>query len=398
LCDLEQFKKDPYVTFDYSYFVDNSPTMYVGNVRSSTPASIHTPVVDDENEHDFQEEPKKKSSTIPILSGIAVALIIVLIVLGVFFLWPLISGNTGKEIECPDFTGMTVAKVNEEYGDLFNIQWGGEKPSGIFEKGLVCEQSQKAGKMLKKGATITLYQSSGGITVKIPDVYGKQESLAISELRVKFDSDKIKMVYVADEDIEKDCVIKTEPARSTPVSVDTEITVYVSTGKPTKMVEVPDLTSLTQAGAKKKLESAGLVPEFVERALTTNDGPHYVESGYVISQEPAGDSGKVVEGTKVTVYVSNGTVEFDLKVEIPNKIKAAEKVSLEIWVDGKQKAVSEELETASLTGYTFKNFISTKNKFDATLRFSYKEDGKTVYVDYAELKVTSMTATVTVVE
>ena len=397
LCDLEHFRKDPGATFDYSYFVDNSPTMFVGNVRSSTPASKETPYVVKEQEYvGEKEEPHKKSSTIPILSGIAVALIIVLIVLGVFFLWPLISGSTGKEIECPDFTGMTTAEVNEKYGDTFTISWG-EKSSDVYEEGLVCDQSQKEGKMLKKGAKITLYVSTGGMKVKIPDVYGKQESLAISELRVNFNSDNIKMVYVADDEIEKDCVIKTEPARLSPVSVNTEITVYISTGKPTKMVEIPDVTSLTQAAAKKKIEAAGLIPEFQERALTTSD-KSYLKNGYVISQEPAGASSKVVEGTKITVYVSNGTVEFDLKVELGEPITESDKVTLEIWVDGKQKATSEKVETAELTEYTFEKFVSTKNKFDATLRFSYEDGGKTVYVDYAELKVTSMTGTVTVSE
>ena len=32
LCDLEQFKKDPESTFDYSYFVDNAPTKFVDSI------------------------------------------------------------------------------------------------------------------------------------------------------------------------------------------------------------------------------------------------------------------------------------------------------------------------------------------------------------------------------
>lgn len=393
LCDLEHFKKDPGVIFDYAFFVDDSPTMYVGNVRSATPASQEKPYVE-EPQYEVEEEPKKKSSTIPILSGIAVALLIVIAVIGILlFKW--FNGKIG-EVECPDFTGMTTTEIAEEYGDMYNIVWA-EKASDEYAKGEVCGQSITEGKPLKKGATITIYVSTGGITVKIPDVSGKQESLAISELKVNFSSEKINIVRVADEDTQKGCVIKTEPPIGDKVSKNTEITVYISTGKPTKMVSIPDVVGYSKDSAKSKMEKEGLIPEFVERSLTTEDGS-YVKSGYVVAQDPNGATGKVVEGTKVTVYISNGKVEFDLKVTIDEPITDAEKVVLEIWVDGKQKATSAEIETAKLTKYTFEKFISTKNIFDATLRYSYQDGGKTVYVDYAELKITSMTGTVEVSE
>ena len=92
LCDLEQFKKDPETTFEYSYFVDDSPTKFVDTLISSTPASA---VEDTEDE---VEEVKEKNNMIPILAGIASALIIALIILAIIFV-PKLFKSTGKEID-----------------------------------------------------------------------------------------------------------------------------------------------------------------------------------------------------------------------------------------------------------------------------------------------------------
>ncbi len=54
LCDLEQLKKDPDTTFDYTYFVDNSPTKFVDTLMSSTPASA-VETEDDGNEEEQKE-------------------------------------------------------------------------------------------------------------------------------------------------------------------------------------------------------------------------------------------------------------------------------------------------------------------------------------------------------
>ena len=54
LCDLGAFRKDPSITFDYSYFVDDSPTKFVPN--SFDYDSVRIP------EEDKPEETKEKSS------------------------------------------------------------------------------------------------------------------------------------------------------------------------------------------------------------------------------------------------------------------------------------------------------------------------------------------------
>ena len=175
LCDLDQFRKDPSVTFDYTYFVDSSPTKYVSRLgNTDTVADVG---VDD------AEEVKEKNSMIPILAGIAVTLIIAIIVLAIIFL-PKLFSVIGEEIDCPNFVGKTLEEVlaNKEYTDNFNFKDEWDNNSD-YAYGVIYEQSETEGKKLKKDAEITLYVSMGQLTKKVPDVYGKTESAAVTELK-----------------------------------------------------------------------------------------------------------------------------------------------------------------------------------------------------------------------
>ena len=208
LCDLEAFKKAPAATFDYSYFVDDSPTKFVGAVRSSTPAS--EAIIPEDNDDEVDEP--TKSRTIPILAGIAGALILVLIVLGVMFIPPLLKG-TGSEIKCPNFVGMNFEEIkkNKDYTNNFHItdEWKYNEEYGF---GVVYEQSQPDGEPLKKGAKITLYVSMGQATIKVPDVRKKSESYAVPELKSKGFKTIIK--EIADDEMSVPVEITIEEKRS----------------------------------------------------------------------------------------------------------------------------------------------------------------------------------------
>lgn len=377
LCDLETFKKDPSATFDYSYFVDDSPTKFVGAVRSSTPASEVVIPEDDDG-----EEPTK-SRTIPILAGIAGALVIVLIVVGIWVLNTFVLKGTGNEIKCPDFVGMNLEEIkdNQEYMNnfVFSEEW---EHNDEYEFGIVYEQSQPDGEPLKKGAKITLYVSMGQSTIKVPDVYEKSESYAVSELKSKGFKTVIK--EIADDEIDAGLVVKTEPARTTVVAQGTEITIFISTGKEIKMVDIPNVVGLTRERAKTVIEKEGLVAKFEERALTSDE--KFYDKGYVITQNPdANSTAKVAQGTEITVYVSTGVVnyKFDLKIKLPdNYLNETAKISL--WVDDKEFALSDKINIKSLSSYTFKGLTTTEETLFATVRFT--TDG-VKYDDYMDITV-----------
>ena len=379
LCDLEQLKKDPDTTFDYSYFVDNSPTKFVDTLMSSTPASA-VETEDDGNE----EEQKEKNNMIPILAGIASALIIAIIILAIIFVPKLFKG-TGKEIECPNFVGMTIDEVKEnKYYQSFEIEWE-NKANENYDVGIVCEQSQSAGKKLKKGAVITLYVSTGKTNIKIPDVYGKTESYAVSELKSKNFTTVVKAV--ADDEVKEGLVIKTEPARTTVVAEGSEVTVYVSTGKATKMLDVPNVVGLTQEKAQSDIEKLGLTVEIETRDLTSNDKEY--PKGYVIAQSPdANSSEKVPEGTAIKIYVSSGVINYTYSpaVAIRSDFVDFEKTGyVSLWADGKMISESEKLDFSEKSSYTFKEMTGTAKEIKYTVKVRFGTDEE--YYTYATVNV-----------
>ena len=372
LCDLEQFKKDPDATFDYSYFVDDSPTKHINTVISSTPASAA-------EEPDDTEDVKEKNKMIPILAGIAAALVVALIVLAAIFIPRLLKG-TGAEIDCPKFIGMTLDEVkdNDELNGQFELKYESGYDEN-YEYGYIYEQSQPEGKKLKRGAEITLYVSMGKSTVKVPDVYGKTESYAVSELKAKNFTTKV--TEIADDEVEAGLVIKTEPARTTVVAEGTEINIFISTGKATKMVDVPNTVGLTEERAKSDISKAGLVPVIERRDLTSDE--KFYKTGTVISQEPdANSSAKVSEGTEVKIYISTGVVnyKFDLKIELPSDY-VSNYASVSLWIDNKLFKESEKLDLKSLGTYTFKELTTTEEYLTMTVKIGDK------YEDYMKIKV-----------
>lgn len=378
LCDLEQFKKDPESTFDYSYFVDNSPTKFVDNLISATPASAVEETVEE------PEETNEKSNMIPILAGIASALIIVLIILAIILV-PKFLGDTGDEIKCPDFVGMTVDEVKQhELYNSFEIKWD-EATSDEYDLGIICEQSQSEGKMLKKGAVITLYISSGELNIKVPNVYGKTESYAATELRSK--DFIVSVQYITHDEVEEGMVIKTEPARTTVVTKGSEIVVYVSLGQEVKMVDVPNVVGLTEARAKKDIEKAGLVPAIEERDLTSEES--FVKKGYIIAQDPdANSSEQVPKGTTIKIYVSTGIVHYNYapSVKIRNDFVDYESTGyVSLWSEGKMISESVKLDFDTISEYTFKQMTTTDEEVVYTLKVRFGDDSE--YYNYAKIKI-----------
>lgn len=352
LCELNQFRKDPSITFDHSYFVDNSPTKFVSDIPS--------------NEIDLDEEPeetevKEKSSIIPILSGIAAALVVALIVLAIIFV-PKFFKGTGEEIECPNFVGKTIEeiKTNPDYVGKFDLEEKWDY-NDDFAYGIVYEQSEAAGKKIKKD-TITLYISMGQSTIKVEDVYDKPESEAVSILK----SQKFKTVItkMAHDEVEEGHVIKTEPQRTEVVAQGATITIYVSTGKATKEVAVPNIVGIKVDDAKKRLEKENLIPE-VEEVLISN-GNKFYPVGVVIAQDS--ESSKVPEGSKVTIKVCKGYTT-DITIPLPKDF-VTETYYVTLWKDGKKVHSGDKVNSLKLSNYTFKGLQSEESNFKVTVMIS----------------------------
>ena len=357
LCDLGAFRKDPSITFDYSYFVDDSPTKFVPN--SFDYDSVRIP------EEDEPEETKEKNNMIPILAGIAATLVIAIIVLAAIFV-PKLFSKSNSEISCPKFVGQLYddIKANKEYTDSFKFEteW---QANNEFEYGYVFEQSKAEGQKVKKGATITLYISKGESTKKVPDVYGLTESAAVSKL--KAEGFKPTVEAMPSEDVEEGKVIKTEPQRTQVVGENLDIKIYVSSGKSLKNVSVPSVVGMKQADAEKELKDKNLVASVKERLITSDD--KYYPIGYVVKQEPDTGSSEIPEGSTVTIYVSTG-VSLDVTVDLPSDCKVSN-YYVSLWENNaNMSAESKKLNANGLREYTFQGVSSKQETVKYTVKIS----------------------------
>lgn len=378
LCDLEQFRKDPEATFDYSYFVDNSPTKYVDSIMSSTPASAV--VIDDEE--DEAEEVKEKNNMIPILAGVASALVVAIIILAIIFV-PKLLGKKTKDYICPNFINMDMANVVEHEfykNNILNFKFEYVE-SDEYDINRVCDQSFPKDKKFKKGATITLWISTGQNEIQIPNVYDMEEVEAVSLLASKGFTTEVQKI--ASNDFEEGKVISTDPAIGTKVTKDKIITVYVSSGKAEKFVEVPDVIGLSEEEAKKALIKAGFAVITEARNLTSADDDY--DEGFVIAQEP-GIKESVLEGSEIKIYVSTGLYSYTPKVTMRSDF-AHNKGYISIWSslnDSEPIAVSELL-TFDKTGVEYVFAEETTSKKEVVYFATVRYENDTTEYEFAEI-------------
>ena len=329
LQDIETFRRNPAVRFDYKYFVDDTPTKYVNaieNVKGSTgPLSYN-------DDYEYEEDlGKKKGSkkTKMVLAGIGTAFLIMLVILGVFFIVNQNNQSAGEEdtVVVPNFIGKVYQDEildNEKYADFtFTLQEGNDPEQ---DPGVVLQQSPNEGIEVKKGREIVLTINQGDEPVKIPEVAGMTEEDAVEALR---NMDLIpKVVTVMDEEVGQGYVIETDPAEGSEVDAGSQVTVYVS-GGPEENISVPAVIDKSLDAARAEIIAAGLtVGELIPQ--DDSDKP----ANTVIETNPL-PGVKVASGTKVDIIYSSGqqsvkTVEVFLALpDVSNDI------DVKVYVDGK---------------------------------------------------------------
>lgn len=321
LLDLEEFKRNPLIKFDYTYFVDNEPTRYVDT--TGTKAAI-TPIADLDA---FEEEAPQngKNKVIPIVAGIVFSLIIAA---AIFILIQLANNGTifsGKKIEVITFVGknyLQEIKDNAEYRDLYNFEISYQSNSA-FEPGTVFKQEPEAGQKITKGATIKLSVVNESTTIQVPNVVG----LTFAEAEFKLSEKGFTVVRIAMEDptVTVGMVIKTSPELGESAIIGSPVSVFVSSEITTNKIVMPKLTDGTLEAAKEIINYLGLTLGDVRKVDSE------LAEGIIISQDPE-ENIEVDKKTKVNLTVSTGTPatgSVDIVVALP-KIGRA---NLEICVN-----------------------------------------------------------------
>jgi len=342
LTDLEEFRKNPSINFDYTPAelreeeTASEPTRVVpaARVRAEEDSARRRAISEDsarrravsedsarrraavqqqnrrqqQEDEDYYDDPPRRG--FPVAGVLSVLIIGVFIAGMVWFLWtsfvaPLLLPSDTFEV--PDLTGMTMEEIYADTSikDVWSINLSNEYvTSDKYEYGQVADQVPKSGTTVKENnLTITVYLSSGkgdDDTVRMPSLAGKEIRAAKDEL-VKLNlSLQIDVDEQESDSITEDYVISVDPAMGTPLEVGQLVTIVVSSGPKVVPATVPYLMNMTLEDASNAITAAKLVLQGIRDGYSDT-----VPEGLVMFQSIA-PTEEVPQGTGIIIQVSKG--------------------------------------------------------------------------------------------
>ena len=358
LLDVEEVINNPKTVFDYSCFVDKSPTKYISDtdkITAETPVINEKPIekaVDsDEDEVEYYDPDHKKKVISAVLIGI------IILVTATVLLVMAITGSFKTSTNTLDnFVGFSYDELisSNKYDYEFVLE---QKKTDEVEPGIVVDQSPEAGSKVISGSQVKLVVSASMDDINVPNIYNLNDEKAKKALANE-GLTNYKFTTISSETVEEGLVVYTEPKAGTVVSSDTQIVVFVSSGPTTKEVvniEVHDVTGLKQEGARAFLEKMG----FKNVNFVTQDDLR--PKGVVISQSPAAGSSATADD-KIKVVISSGETTTTTK---PTS-KVSLSVSLPKIVDESGEYITDTLEV-TIDGETYLNQAVTLNGTNASV-------------------------------
>ncbi len=353
LFDIEEVIRNPKTTFNYVTKLDTNPTRIV----SKTEIKNNIPDEDIEDEYDddaeLEAEHKKKVTTAIVIGVIVLVAAIVLVIMAVT------SGFNTSTTKLESFVGMSYDELlqnNSAYNYEFIVEE--YKKTDEAQPGVILDQKPAAGSKVLEGSQVLFIVSASEDDITVPNVYGYTEEQAKTSLE-NVGLTQFKVVSISSENVDEGKVVYTDPKANMVASEDTQVTIYISSGPSTtvlKTLKVPDVSGLTQSGARAFLEKYGFKNvSFITQASE-------LPKGVVISQSPSAgataqetDSIKVIISSGVTTTTTEKTVKVSVSVTLPtcvdengNYITDTIKVSVDgetylnqtVVLNGKSKVVS----------------------------------------------------------
>ena len=336
LKDIEEFRKNPSIVFEYKYFVDDSPTKFV-NTQSLSQVGASA-AAEEENAEETQ-----KSPLVPILFGVTGAFVLALIILACIFI-PKLFGKSSAAIECPNLLGLVYDEVitSPEYSKYtITLSKQGKDYSSEYPAGQIMEQTPDAGKSIKGKYEIIVTVSLGPKKIVLEDYTNYNINTAkeaLDTLGLKY---TIENVY--SDEVSENFIVRTDPPANTAVDEGTEIKIYLSLGPAPKFVVVDSFVGLTESEAKRSIEENGLTVGGIERQPDPT-----VPEGIVIKQGLTIGS-TVNKGTSVNLVISSGKPIVDVNLSMP--VPASQKkFVINVYYNGNSIYRSNTIDTSVLPG------------------------------------------------
>ncbi len=388
LYDIDEFKRNPSIHFEYKYFVDDTPTRFVETITHMK-AESHP----EEEEEEDEEKEKSGPRTLPILAAVTAAFVLVALVFVGFILLTKVGNADNNEIPVPNLVGRMYNEVSSEELQDFIGRIELNYENNELPAGTVIKQDPIGDKMIKAGTkTLTLTISLGPKEVEIPQVSATDsEEKVVSLLRAKGFATNV--VPISSNSVAAGYVVKTSPAYPEKAPEGSTVNVYVSTGsEPVPDVPVPNIVGAAQADAVAKLTEQGFVVK--QENIVTVNHPEY-GTGVVISQSP--DSGEAQPGTEIILTVSSGYRDItDITIPLPNTDQT---IDLRVFVDGRLLSTGAQYTTdlqnilPSVVRFVVLDFTEQKESYTVTIQMAAA--GSNNYKNYIEFSMDGIQGTAT---
>lgn len=311
LMDLDEFRRNPRVQFNYNYFVDEAPTRYVQRGAqpqqrppqrpaqqrpqpSPRPAARPNPRPARPAEEEEEEE-EGGSRTLPVIGGIIGGMLILAVIIVVTCF---ATGVFAQKVTVPNFVGLNYYEDivgNEEY-EAFNITLNDTVEKSTYEQGVVYEQSPSARVKIRPKQEIVVYIPKVMEKTEVPDVYGYTFTDAITLIEAA--GFEAQIYYEKDSGAPEQTVIRTQPERATQAAKGTTVTLYVAEAGDT--VAVPKIIGYDVQTARELVQSVGLDLEVASEENSDEN------KDVVLRLTNYREDTKVPKGTVISVVVSNG--------------------------------------------------------------------------------------------
>ena len=362
LMDINDFKRNPSIKFDYSYFVDQEPTKYI---RTNNISNREQRITNDNNS---AAEKSSMNKTSAVMMGAIAGFVVLALIIGA-----ILFGIKNKKVEVPNFAGFnyyTQIENEKKYTDVFTFEVEMIENSTL-DDGTVISQDPVSSTKVDKGSTITLTIAQKNSILLDTSIIGMTEEKAKSYLNQRGIISTVISEY--SETVTPGCVIKTSPEIGSTVKIGTEVTLYIATDTK-ETVKMPDIQGTTREMAEKLLESKDL-----EVGVVTEVDSE-LEAGIVVQQSVEVDA-DVPVGSKIDFTVSNGNPpesSVDVFVTLPSVNKTG---ILKIYINSVIFFTSEELYLDGATKQFTLTGSGADNSYTITIDDSPVQKGK---VDFSQ--------------
>ncbi len=404
--DLEEFRKNPGIVFDYKYNSTDGSTKYFDRPipaaeqertrrRQSAQTDDDEDEYEDDDDYDDDEDEyeERRSPLIPILFAVGTAFVIATVFLVLMVVFNSLD-VTGSDIESvigisndtisvtdnneflmPNLVGMSWEEANEKYSKYMKLT--AEQEWSTVTKDQIFDQEYAEGRKVKTGTEVTVKVSKGIKQIEIQDLENLSLSIAVTKLEK--DGFVVRKTYIESDDIAKDNVIRTEPAAHEMADQGSTVVLVVSLGPENTQVSVPKFVDLPLSVARTRADEYHLSYQ-----VEYKDSEDYDKD--VVMAQSIEPNSWVDRDTEIVFTVSTGEVgekTKELKFSLPKKAEG--EFEFNYYVDGvldQDARIIMDIGLASSKSMSYSVVGAPGETKNVTIKVTSQETGKTgTYMD-----------------